>query len=94
MAELNLKLEPIRRLEIFTKSSVGSKLIGRYKSVFKGKGLEFAGYREYSPDDDSTMIDWKASSRANEIMVKEMVEERNLNVFFLIDVPGDLETLL
>jgi uncharacterized protein (DUF58 family) len=59
-----------------------------YKILFRGKGLEFDGYRVYSPDDDAKAIDWMASSRGQEILVKKYIEERDLKIVFLIDV-GD-----
>jgi len=87
MAKLRVSLTPaIGKLEVVTKSLVNTKVIGRYKSVFKGRGLEFADYRDYTQNDDASLIDWKASARANKTLVKEFVEERNLNVFLLIDV--------
>ncbi len=59
-----------------------------YKIIFRGKGLEFESYRDFSPDDDADYIDWKASSRAQKLLVKQYKEERDLNIMFLIDV-GD-----
>ncbi len=56
-----------------------------YKSLFRGKGLEFDSYREYSFDDDAGSIDWMASARSNQILVKKYIEERDLKVIFLID---------
>ena len=75
----------LRRLEILSKGLTSSKIIGAYKSVFKGKGLEFSGYRGYTLEDDSNLIDWKASARTNEILIKEYSEERDVDVFFLVD---------
>lgn len=87
MEKLRVDLTPaIKQLEIVTKNLVTTSVVGHYKSVFKGKGIEFADYRAYTPDDDTSLIDWKASVRANELLVKEFVEERNINMFFLIDV--------
>ena len=57
-----------------------------YKMFFRGKGLEFEGYRDFSPDDDADMIDWKTSSRAQKLIVKKYKEERDLRIFFVIDV--------
>jgi len=65
-------------------------MMGNYKSVFRGRGLEFESYRNYTTEDDSILIDWKASVRTNDLFVKEFVEERNLNVFFLIDVSSSM----
>lgn len=57
-----------------------------YKMFFRGKGLEFDGYRDFYPDDDAERIDWKVSSRAQKLMVKQYIEERDLRIMFLIDV--------
>lgn len=57
-----------------------------YEAVFRGKGLEFEGYREYSTGDDAGMIDWMASARSKKTLVKKYLEERDLNIMFLIDV--------
>jgi len=61
-----------------------------YKSVFRGRGLEFEAYRGYGPDDDVSLIDWRASLRANELLAKQYVEERMLNVYFLVDVSNSM----
>ena len=89
--EFEIDLTPrIRRLEIFTRRIMRTKFISGYLSAFKGKGLEFEDYREYTTNDDARLIDWKASVRSNKLLVKEFVEERNLNVFFLIDVSSSM----
>ena len=80
----------IKKLNIFTKRLITTRLVGRYRSRVKGKGLEFSNYREYTLEDDSNLIDWKASIRVNEPIIKEFVEERNLEVFFLIDVSSSM----
>ncbi|MBI4439941.1 DUF58 domain-containing protein [Candidatus Woesearchaeota archaeon] len=87
MRRLNVEFNPaIKRLDIATHGVVSTSVVGKYKSAFRGKGLEFESYREYVPTlDDASMIDWKASLRANKELVKEYIEERNLSVFFLID---------
>lgn len=89
--ELNLELsESIKRLKILTNQIVNTSVVGGYKSVFKGHGLEFEDYREYTPNDDAATIDWKASVRSKQLLVREFVEERNLNVFFLIDASSSM----
>jgi len=63
------------------------ELKSKLKSLLrKVKGLEFESYKEYSPGDDASVIDWKASKRANKILVRQFVEEKNLRVMFLVDV--------
>lgn len=61
-----------------------------YRSIFRGRGLEFDSYRTFSPDDDADMIDWKASLRSNDLLAKKYVEERDLSVYFLVDVSGSM----
>lgn len=61
-----------------------------YKIIFRGKGLEFESYRDFAPDDDASSIDWKASSRTQKLLVKQYLEERDLKVFFLIDIGNNM----
>jgi uncharacterized protein (DUF58 family) len=57
-----------------------------YRTMLKGRGVEFDGYRDYAPDDDASVIDWKASMRVNKILAKQYVQERNLKIVFIIDI--------
>lgn len=57
-----------------------------YRTMLKGRGVEFDGYRDYAPDDDASVIDWKASMKTNKILAKQYTEERNLKIVFIIDV--------
>ncbi len=59
-----------------------------YRTIVRGRGLEFNGFREYTPQDDAKQIDWKASKRANQLLVREYIEEENLKIVLIIDV-GD-----
>ena len=85
-----IKLRPLEGLEIGPRRIVTSRFLGSYKSVFRGKGLEFVDYKEFVGGDDASLIDWKASSRAGKLLVKEFAEERNINIFFLIDVSSSM----
>ncbi|MBS3135937.1 DUF58 domain-containing protein [Candidatus Woesearchaeota archaeon] len=91
MKRLNIDLKiGFESLNISARDIVTTQFLGNYKSVFRGRGLEFDSYRQYYQDDDASSIDWKASARANTLLVKQYVEERNLNVFFLIDVSNTM----
>jgi uncharacterized protein (DUF58 family) len=61
-----------------------------YRNIFRGKGLEFDSYRVFESTDDASMIDWKASLRSNQILAKKYIEERELNVYFLVDVSNGM----
>lgn len=76
----------IRYLEIYTSKAVNDILAGEYESVFKGRGMEFDEVREYSPGDEIRTIDWNVTARMGHPFVKRFVEERELTVFFLVDL--------
>jgi len=61
-----------------------------YKVILRGKGLEFETYRDYTPDDDAVFIDWKASKRSNKLLVKQYIEERDLDIIFVVDVSENM----
>jgi uncharacterized protein (DUF58 family) len=62
-----------------------------YQSVFRGKGLEFDSFRDFDEtSDDFALVDWKASLRANKLLAKSYVEERDLNIYFLLDVSNSM----
>lgn len=89
--ELNVSVKRlIKRLELVIKIMINTQIISKYRSVFKGVGLEFEDFRQYAPGDDAERIDWKASARSNQILIKEFKEERNLDVYFLLDVSSTM----
>ncbi len=92
LKELDVDLvERIRKLDIIArKNTLTQTLEGNWTTLFKGRGMEFAGYRTYSYGDDASMIDWKASLRAKQILIKEYEEEKNLKVFFFVDVSNSM----
>ncbi len=61
-----------------------------YKTIFRGRGLEFDSYRTFGPEDDASLIAWMASLRSNELLAKKYIEERDLNVYFLVDVSNSM----
>ncbi len=78
----------IRRIQITTTRIVNQVMSGQYQSAFKGRGIEFAEVREYSPGDDIRIIDWNVTARYSKPFVKQYVEERELTVLFAVDVSG------
>ncbi len=84
-------LKKVRRIEIRTRKLVNESLAGEYHSVFKGRGMEFAEVREYTPGDDIRIIDWNVTSRFGHPYVKRYVEERELTVLLLVDLSGSAD---
>ncbi len=76
----------IRRVQITTARLVTEMFAGEYKSVFKGRGMEFFEVREYQIGDDIRTIDWNVTAREGKPYVKKYVEERELTVMFLLDL--------
>ena len=76
----------IRYIQIRTSKAVNDVLAGQYESVFKGRGMAFEEVREYLPGDEIRSIDWNVTARMGHPYVKRFVEERELTVFFLVDL--------
>ena len=76
----------IRRIEITSNKLVDEIFSGEYRSGFRGKGMEFEDIRQYMPGDDVRSIDWNVTARYDKAFVKQFVEEREMNMFLLIDV--------
>ncbi|MDD5439236.1 MAG: DUF58 domain-containing protein [Candidatus Omnitrophica bacterium] len=79
-------LEKIRRIHITTTRLAANIFAGEYKSVFKGRGLEFHEVREYMVGDEIRSIDWNVTARAGKPFVKKFIEERELTIMVLLDV--------
>lgn len=83
-------LRKVRHIEISTRKLVDQGVAGDYHSAFKGRGVEFAEVRPYEPGDEIRTIDWNVTARMGAPYIKRYVEERDLNVFLVIDVSGSL----
>ena len=87
--ELNVDFpESITRLKDLMKDFPLRRDLNKF--IFRGKGLDFDGYRKYLQDDDSILIDWKASLRAQDLLVRKYIEERELRIMFVIDVSDSM----
>lgn len=81
-------LRRIRQVEIRARVLASDLLIGSYRSVFRGSGLDFEEVREYEPGDDVRSIDWNVTARMRRPYVKRYVEERELTVMIAVDMSG------
>jgi len=64
---------------------------GPHKSHFRGTGVEFADYREYTPGDDIRLVDWKVFARSDRHYVRLYDAERNLLTYLLVDKSASME---
>jgi uncharacterized protein (DUF58 family) len=76
----------VKQIHIRTRRLVNDVFAGGYHSAFKGRGMEFAEVREYTPGDDVRTIDWNVTARTGQPYVKQFVEERELTVMLLVDL--------
>ncbi|WP_194944993.1 DUF58 domain-containing protein [Shewanella sp. TC10] len=65
--------------------AVNSVLNGRYASKLRGRGLNFEELRHYRAGDDIRCMDWKVTKRTGKPHIKVFTEERERNVFLLVD---------
>ena len=86
MTELAELLKQVKNLDIKTKNLVEGMESGAYRSRFRGGGIEFSEVREYAAGDDARRVDWNVSARYNDLFVKEFVEEKELNVYVIMDM--------
>jgi len=81
----------LNKYEIRIRKAVNSQMRGNFRSVFKGSGLEFSDLRTYQYGDDIRTIDWNTTAKGEGAYVKIYREEKEQNVFFLIDVSASQE---
>jgi uncharacterized protein (DUF58 family) len=79
-------LRRIRQVEIKARILADEALLGTYRSVFRGSGLEFAEVREYEPGDDIRSIDWNVTARMGTPYIKKFREDRELNILLAVDI--------
>lgn len=65
--------------------AVNSVLNGKYVSKLRGRGLNFEELRHYRPGDDIRCMDWKVTRRTGKPHIKVFTEERERNIFLIID---------
>ncbi|WP_410605385.1 DUF58 domain-containing protein [Amycolatopsis sp. lyj-90] len=61
------------------------QLDGRNAVLIRGQGTEFDSLREYVIGDDVRSIDWRASARASDVMVRTWRPERDRHVVLVLD---------
>lgn len=81
-AALDLELRALRMVE--------GLFAGEEPSVFLGSGMEPAGVRPYAAGDDVRAVDWRVTARTGRVHVRELVEERGLEVLVVLDRSASL----
>jgi uncharacterized protein (DUF58 family) len=73
--------------KLFISSTLKSvhPLDGGYASLVRGRSLDFEDLRAYEAGDEVRDIDWKATARTGEPMVKRSYAERRHTILFVVD---------
>ncbi len=58
---------------------------GRTPVLVRGQGTEFDSLREYVPGDDVRSIDWRATARSRDVVVRTWRPERDRHVLLVLD---------
>jgi uncharacterized protein (DUF58 family) len=63
---------------------------GVHRSLFRGHGLNFAGYREYQHGDDIRLVDWNVTARSNRPMLKLFEQEHASALMVVLDASASM----
>lgn len=72
-------------ISIYSNKKTGNILDGSYKSIYKGRSMNFEDLREYVVGDNIKDIDWKASARSGNLLVRQFVAEKKHNIMIVMD---------
>ncbi len=75
----------LSRLEWRVRHAVTNTVSGDYRSVFRGRGMEFDQVVKFEWGDDPRDIDWNVTARLGEPYRKRFVEERDLSVLLIFE---------
>lgn len=78
-------LARLRHLELRSRAIADSLLPGRHPHPRPGWSVEFSQHREYSPGDDLRHVDWKATARADRLLIRRFQDETSLAVRLIVD---------
>ena len=83
--------EQIKKLRLTSRRLIHTFGEGTFRTLFHGRGIEFASLREYVPGDDIRQIEWNTTARRGSPFVKTFLEERDLSVMLAIDLSSSME---
>ncbi len=90
-----MKLNYINKIKanisIYSSRKTTNILDGTYKSVYRGKSMNFENLREYTLGDDVKDIDWKASARSGDLLIKQFIAEKKHNIMLIMDTGKKME---
>ena len=82
--------EKISSIKLSLFKGIYKENLGKFKSNFKGNGLQFKDHRSYVYGDDIRGINWSLLAKNGSPYVKEHEEERNVNLTVILDVSSSM----
>ncbi|HEY9594989.1 MAG TPA: DUF58 domain-containing protein, partial [Spirochaetia bacterium] len=83
--------QALRRIEWTVLRRLDGIMQGDYRSFFRGTGLELSQLREYQPGDDVRAIDWNVTARMQVPYVRELIEDREITAWFILDLSPSMD---
>lgn len=80
----------INDLELLAKTVINGYFTGLHRSNFKGTGIEFVQYRNYTQGDDFKYIDWKTTAKTDKFFIKVFEEETNMDCQLILDFSSSM----
>ncbi len=84
-------LKKLEYLHVVSKKAFAGQARADRLAPKRGRGLEFADTRGYSPGDDFRHIDWKAYKRLGRLLLRLFDEEQDLPIYLFIDASSSME---
>lgn len=81
----------LHRLEWRVLRRLEGRLQGAYRTTHRGAGVDLAGLRDYVDTDDARRIDWVATARVGETLVRDYNEDRDLTVWLVLDRSASMD---
>jgi uncharacterized protein (DUF58 family) len=78
-------LRRLQALELKAREIADGVLLGLHHAPHRGRSLEFAEHKEYSPCDYIRRIDWKAFAKSDRLYIKEYENDANITAALLVD---------
>ncbi|MFB0559902.1 MAG: DUF58 domain-containing protein [Candidatus Lokiarchaeia archaeon] len=82
--------QDVRKMEAMGSQRTLGRIFGMHKTKQKGMGTEFFGIRNYFPMDEYRRIDWKATARTGDLMMREFEIEKNIKIMILLDTSASM----
>ncbi len=81
----------LRRLEWSVLRRLDGQLMGDWRTLMRGNGLDLADLREYQMHDDVRHIDWNVTARMQAPHVRVFTEDREMAAWFLLDLSPSVD---